>query len=265
MSRLLAQLIADVKSRLSAASWVSLFLDFDGTLVPIAPEPSEPRLDGDTAEALRSIASQEFLTVSIVSGRAVEDLYGRIRVEGLIYAGNYGLEIFGRNLRFVEPLAWSRREEMKALSDLLAAELRGVPGALVEYKGLTASVHYRRCAQEDIAGVRAMVRTSVARYHGLFRVTMGRKVLEIVPDTEWDKGAAARWINSQLNEKPALSIYAGDDTSDEAAFRALSDAITIKVGAALATCARYQLPDPSAVKEFLFWLSASEAARPVRV
>lgn len=262
MSRLLAQLIAEVKSPIQAANWVSLFLDFDGTLVPIASDPAAPRLDRDTAEALKLIAGQEFLTITVISGRAVEDLFSRIRLDGLIYAGNYGLEIFGRNLRFVEPQAWARREELQALAESLAAELSEVPGALVEYKGLTASVHYRRTAPGDIPAIRAVVRAAAARFHGLFRVNNGRKVLEIVPHTDWDKGAAARWINHHLHEETrGLSIYLGDDTSDEAAFRALPDAITIKVGAAPVTCARYQLPDIAAVHEFLLWLSARETSR----
>ena len=261
MFRLLAQLIEEVKDRIHSANWVSLFLDFDGTLVPISSNPAAPRLDADIAEALRLIATQEFLNIVIISGRAVEDLYSRIRVEGLIYAGNYGLEIFGQGLRFVEPLAWSRREQLQTLCAELEEKLQTVAGAQVEYKGLTASVHYRRAAQSDIPAIRAAVRAAMAHCHGLFQLTSGRKVFEILPDTDWNKGAAARWINCQLHDTPGLSIFIGDDTSDETAFRALPDAITIKVGAAPVTCAQYQLPDPAAVHEFLLWLSARETSR----
>ena len=85
-------------------------------------------------------------------------------------------------------------------------------------------------------------------------------VLEIIPRTKWHKGAAARWINSQLSAAPTLSIYVGDDTSDEDAFRALSDAITIKVGKG-ATDARYRVPDPTVVRELILWLAARETSR----
>jgi trehalose 6-phosphate phosphatase len=265
MSRLLAQVIEEVKTRIESANWVSLFLDFDGTLVPIAADPGEPRLDPDTAESLKLLASQELLTITIISGRAVEDLYGRIRLDGLIYAGNHGLEIFGRNLRFVEPLAWSHREQLELLCEELGEELMAVPGALVEYKGLTASVHFRQAAAADVPGIRAAVEAAVARTGSLFRMTTGRKVLEIAPLTEWNKGAAARWINHQLSDKPPLSIYVGDDTSDEEAFRALPDAITIKVGSQVETRARYQLPDPDAVHELLLWLAAMEPSRSSRI
>src|ERR1700674_471181 len=262
MSGLLAQVISEVKDRIQPANAVSLFMDFDGTLVPIADHPMDPQLDPETAETLKLIASQGFLTTTIISGRAVDDLYGRIRVEGLIYAGNHGLEIFGRNLRFVEPLASSRREELKMLCRELAAKLRHVAGAIVEYKGLTASVHYRMAGTADVPEIQSAVYEAVARTIALFRVNPGRKVLEILPRTNWHKGAAVRWINRKLGEKPAFSIYVGDDTSDEDAFGVLPDAITIKVGGPPVTsAARYQLPDPAAVHEFLLWLAMQESLR----
>lgn len=265
MSRLLAQVIAEAKDRIDSANTVSLFLDFDGTLVPIAADPTEPQLDPDAAETLKLISSQEFLATTIISGRAVEDLYRRIRLNGLIYAGNHGLEIFGRNLRFVEPLAWSRREQLKSLCGELGADLRSVAGVILEYKGLTASIHYRQAAQADVAKVEAAVYAVVARNSASFRVNPGRKVFEIVPRTDWHKGAAVRWINSHLSERPGLTIYLGDDATDEDAFCILPDAITVKVGGAPATCARYRLPDPSAVHQFLLWLAAHESSRLRRV
>ncbi len=255
-------IISEVKDRLRTAKWVSLFLDFDGTLVPIASHPMEPQLDPDTAQTLKLISSQGNLALTIISGRAVEDLYCRVRLEGLIYAGNHGLEIFGRGLRFVEPLASSRREELAALCRDLAAKLRPVAGAIVEHKGLTASVHFRLAASADVPEIQTAVYEAVSRYGSLFRVNPGRKVLEIVPRTDWHKGAAVRWINSHLGEKPDLSIYVGDDTTDEDAFCTLPEAITIKVGrSGSVTSARYQLPDPPAVHEFLLWLAFQERSR----
>jgi len=255
---LVSQVIAEVEERIQSASSVSLCLDFDGTLVPIVANPAEPRLDAEVLETLKLLASREFLTTSMISGRAIEDLYGRIRLENLIYAGNHGLEIFGRDLRFVEPLAWSRRGQIKMLCEELAGQLRAVRGVLAEYKGLTASVHYRLAADADVAEIQATVYAAVARQGGLFRVNPGGRVLDIVPRTDWHKGAAVRWINSHLAETPRLSIYLGDDTSDEDAFSVLGDAITIKVGLAGPTCARYRLPDPAAVHEFLLWLATQQ-------
>src|ERR1700677_4553256 len=261
MSTMLAQVISEIKDRVQFTSRVSLFLDFDGTLVPIAADPRVPQLDLGTAAALKLVSSQEFLTTTIISGRAVEDLYCRARLNRLIYAGNHGLEIFGRDLRFVEPLAWSRRAELESLCGELRTQLRNAAGAFVEYKGLTASIHYRLASEADIPAIHTAVYAAVEPNRALFRVSPGRKVLEILPRTDWHKGAAVLWINSHLSERPELSIYLGDDTSDEDAFSVLPDAITIKVGDAPVTCARYRLPDPAAVQELLLWLASQQPER----
>jgi trehalose-phosphatase len=257
----LAQVVSEVRDRIGSGVCVSLFLDFDGTLVPIEADPTSPRLDPATAETLKLISSQDCLVTTIISGRAVEDLYTRIRLKGLIYAGNHGLEIFGRRLCFVESVASSRRKQLEKLCEQLNAQLQPIAGSLVEFKGLTASVHYRQVAELRHRTVERTVRMAVARTGGLFRLNPGRKVFEIMPDSGWHKGAAVRWINSHIQEE-VLSVYLGDDTSDEEAFRVLPDAITIKVGGAPITCARYQLPNPTAVHEFLLWLAIHGASRP---
>ena len=255
MLRQVAEITADVRCRIRAARLISLFLDFDGTLVPIAPVPGFPALDPEVAGTLALLASQESLVTTIISGRAIEDLYARIRLARLIYAGNHGLEIFGRDLGFVEPLASARRGPLEKLCDELRAELYTFPGVLVEAKGLTAAVHYRMAAEEDRAEIQNIVYTSAAHYGALFRVNPGRKVYDIVPRTDWHKGRAVQWINQHLNGSGLLSVYLGDDISDEDAFCILPEAITIKVGQLGETCAHYRLPGPSAVHEFLSWLA----------
>jgi trehalose-phosphatase len=129
---------------------------------------------------------------------------------------------------------------------------------------LTASIHYRQAAKPDYEAIQTAVDLSVASAGGLFRVTTGRKVFEVVPHTSWHKGTAARWINNQIGEEDLLTIYLGDDITDENAFCALPDAITINVGDMPITSARFQLPDPSAVHEFLLWLAIQETSRSVQ-
>ena len=251
----LAELPPEVSDRIAAAGHIALFLDFDGTLVPIESDPTAPRLDHDAAETLKAVARHAGIVTTIISGRAVEDLYERIRLGNVIYAGNHGLEILSRDLNFVEPVASARSGQLEHLCQELAAELRGIAGAMVEYKGLTAAVHYRLAADTDIAEIRKVVHASVARTGKLFRVSDGRKIFEILPRTNWHKGAAVRWIVQHLGRTHTLVIYVGDDTSDEEAFRVLPQAITIKVGDAPETRARFHLPDPAAVRGFLSWLA----------
>ena len=254
-----SRLIAAIEDRVRAAYAISLFIDFDGTLVPIAADPSAPRLEPEGAEVLSLLAAQHRITTTIISGRSAEDLYTRIRIDGLIYAGNHGLEIFGRNLRFVEPAASARRDELRRLSAEVELAVRSVPGTLVEFKGLTTSVHYRQAPPEARPIIEQAVFAVVAPHGASFRINPGRKVYEIVPRTGWHKGAAVRWVNGRLPQKGLLSIYLGDDSTDEDAFSVMTEAITIKVGGAPATCARYRLAGPPAVHEFLAWLSEAAA------
>jgi trehalose 6-phosphate phosphatase len=85
-----------------------------------------------------------------------------------------------------------------------------------------------------------------------------------MPRSGWHKGMAVRWINRQLSQEDGetvLSIYVGDDSSDEDAFSVMPDAITVKVGIVPLTQAAYQLPDPTAVHEFLLWLAFQRAVQ----
>jgi trehalose 6-phosphate phosphatase len=255
MFETVSKVVAQVENRIGSAARISLFLDFDGTLVPITPDPSSPRLDPAAMDTLQALADRDSVVTTIISGRAIEDLYTRIRLNGLIYAGNHGREIFGRNLRFVEPLAFACQKRLELLCEDLRADLRPLDGVAVEFKGLTATVHYRQAAGSSLPAVEAAVHAAAARAGGALQVNPGLKVFEISPRTGWHKGAAVRWINRQLGEAPALTLYLGDDTSDEDAFQMLPDAITIKVGTMPVTSARYRLPDPAAVHQFLLWLA----------
>lgn len=250
-----ADLVSEVEARISGARMVSLFLDFDGTLVPISGDPSVPQLDAAAAATLELLTSRERLVTTIISGRAIEDLFKRIRLPGLIYAGNHGLEIFGPRFRFVEPLASDRRGDLDRLCETLTLELQTHPGAIVECKGLTASVHFRLAAEDDWAQIRQTVYAATLRNGALFCIKPGRKVFDIVPRTNWHKGAAVKWINGHFGQQDVLTVYLGDDASDEDAFAVLPDAITVKIGEAAPTLARYRLAGPAAVHEFLNWLA----------
>lgn len=233
----------------------SLFLDFDGTLVPIAPDPSIPRLDSGTRVLLERIAARRCCMIAIISGRAIDDLYQRVGVERLIYAGNHGLEIRGPGINFVEPAAAARVETLRILARDLTQTLGSVKGALVEYKGLTTSVHYRKVAPTEVNRVEQAVRAAVDREHDAFAVNSGKMVLEIVPTTNWHKGSAAQWIIERLNLDERSTIFLGDDTTDEKAFSTLQQAITVRVGWAGSTEAGYHFPDFQTVREFLEWMA----------
>lgn len=253
--------LSEVDVRIQSAGRVALFLDFDGTLTPIVEDPAKAHLSDAVRDALQRLVERESIVTTVISGRAVEDLYVRIRVDNVIYSGNHGLEIFGRGLRFVEPEADARRDQLRRLTEALAGKLCHVPGALVEDKGLTTSIHFRKASENDIPAIEQAVRASVATAGAWFRLNTGREVFEIVPRTGWHKGAAVQWILSHLSTDGLLPIYLGDDNSDEDAFAVLKDGVTVRVGGPLATCAQYNVPGPAEVYRFLIWLEDRAAAR----
>lgn len=254
MCHCLFQHSTSVAAYLRAADRISLFLDYDGTLVPFVQNPAEAQLDEQTRETLARISSKSRVAVTVISGRSLADIHARINLAGLIYAGNHGLEICGGGLLFIEPTAAARKEELAQLSRRLAADLRGIEGAVVEYKGLTTTIHYRQAAVREIGKIENTVESAVERTPESFCTASSKMAIEVVPRTGWHKGKAAAWINQRLGGKP-LSLFMGDDETDEDAFRALPDGITVRVGGCTGTAARYCVADPSAVHEFLTWLA----------
>jgi trehalose-phosphatase len=262
MAKPLLQSLTEVDARIQNASRLALFLDFDGTLAPIAPDPAAVQLSDWMRETLQRIVERDSVVTTIMSGRPVEDLFVRVRLENVIYCGNHGLEIFGRGLSFVEPEADGRRDRLRRLTEVLQGRLEPIPGVRVEDKGLSASVHYRQAAESDIPAIEQAVRASVAAAGAWFRLNNGRHVFEVVPRTGWHKGAAVKWILTHLEDGRAFPIYLGDDNTDEDAFAVLQDSITVRVGVDAATCAQYGVPGPTEVYRFISWLEGRAAAHP---
>jgi len=247
--------LCEIRGRLLDAPGLALFLDYDGTLTPIVDDPAEAWLDGPTREVLGALADRDGVLLAIVRGRSAPDLQMRVGIEKAVYAGNHGLEITGPGLEFTEPAAAASRELLARLSQVLARNLDGVPGVHVEYKGLSVSVHYRLASRSDARDVGRVVCECVAPNASWFRQETGKRVLDILPRTDWNKGAAARWIDAQAQGGPRLSVFLGDDRTDEDAFRRLQDGIAIHVGDPPGnTCARYYVADPAQVGVFLAWL-----------
>jgi trehalose 6-phosphate phosphatase len=244
-----------IASVLRSAHEILLFLDFDGTLAPIVEDPSLASMPAATRQALGRLAFDRRFSLAIISGRALSDLQLRVDLENLIYAGNHGLEISGPGMEFVEPTA---AQQLKALGELarhLRARLHDIPGVEVENKVLSASVHFRRVPAGHLPEIRQIVQDAVIFDGNPFHITEGRKVLEIRPSVGWDKGMAVRWIQQASGHPNALPIYLGDDSTDEDAFLALPQGITVSVGKIRETSAQYFLECQELVPEFLLWLS----------
>jgi trehalose-phosphatase len=233
-----------------------LCLDFDGTLAPFVPHPGDAFLSPAMDRLLRDLAGHDTLALVIVSGRDRADLQGRVKIPGVIYAGNHGLDISGPGFVYVEPTAASHSEELRGLAQALTSRLQSFAGVLVEYKGLTISVHYRQARESDSDQIRRVVHETLAGASHPFVLSAGDKVHEIRPRVYWNKGTAVSWIRTQLGAPDALPIYVGDDATDEDAFAVIrDDGIGIKVSAGGETAARYTVNEATEVVKFLKWLA----------
>ncbi|MDH4100458.1 MAG: trehalose-phosphatase [Nitrospirota bacterium] len=252
----------EIAGRLSGRQ-VSVFLDFDGTLAPIVNRPEDAVLPTSMKEILQQLAG--VAPLAIVSGRGSGNAREKVGIPGLVYAGNHGLEIEGEGLSYTIPEAVAAQDKIACVM----AELRGVvddlgmPGAVFEDKGLTASIHYR-LLEGDVEAFLKALRNHLRPYaeNGALRIVEGKKVVEIRPGVAWDKGKAVEWLLAQERFKGSIPVYAGDDLTDCDAFRAIDGTgISVAVGLHLDD-ADYYLRTQEEVEEFLRWLtSAIEAKR----
>ena len=232
----------------------AIFFDFDGTLSNIVDEPGAAALVPGADKALKSLAA--LYPVAVLSGRGLEDIRDRAGIPGLWYAGSHGFEIVGPDGSYHHNETAAQAVPILAES---AAELRDrlgtIPGVVVEHKRYAVAVHYRNAAPGTAAAVTAAVH-DIGNRNGL-KVTAGRKVVELRPNLDWDKGKTLQWIVDQVaGEEPLLPIFIGDDLTDEDGFDAvLHDGIGIVVrhteDGDRATAARFCLDDPNHVRTFI--------------
>jgi trehalose 6-phosphate phosphatase len=236
---------------------LALFLDYDGTLSPIVTRPELATLPEEARGILRRLSRRA--TVAVVSGRGLEDVRALVGLDELFYAGNHGFEIRGPDRTAVSrEIGVEFRDDVARARDLLSRELSAVDGAWTEDKTQSLSVHYRQVADERAGEVETAVDRVLAQLPRL-RKHYGKKVLEIRPRVDWDKGKAVGFLLDTLGLRgdSVLPMYLGDDVTDEDAFRALRGR---GVGVLVSerprpTAAEYRLRDPEEVRLFLDGLS----------
>ncbi len=254
MSEPLFENLSEISRELDAAAHVLLCSDFDGTLAPIVPDPAAAEMPVELRHCLRSIASRRDVTLAVVSGRALEDLRRRVAIPGAVCAGNHGLEIAMGSDRFHAVDMSLHRPVLRMVLDRLRDRVTQVPGALVEDKGSTVTVHFRNVPQAQHRRVRGAVSAVAEDAKDLVRMREGRKVLELRPRLDWNKGSAVKWIRERCGHGSPLSCYLGDDETDEDAFTVIPEGISIRIDPQPETRARYWVSGPDEVRRFFFWL-----------
>ena len=254
----------------SARSPLLVALDIDGTLAPIAPTPAAAAVPQETRRTLERLARAHDVHLALVTGRAARDGRRLVDVPHSWTIGNHGIEMIDPTdaLR-VNATAEAYAPTLALAARLLAEPLDGIAGVFIENKTWTLSVHYRLAARSDVPSVEKAL-TDVARQLEL-RIIQGKEIFELRPPLAINKGTALIELAQALGVSDHRGIlggsllYAGDDRTDEDAFRAIRarqwSAITVHVGegtesSGIRTDAEFVLPDPAALHVLLEWLAS---------
>ncbi|MDT8320926.1 MAG: trehalose-phosphatase [Xanthomonadales bacterium] len=232
---------------------LAVFLDYDGTLTPIVDRPEQAELGEEMRAALSRLA--DLCKTAVISGRSLDDVRERVGLATVYYAGNHGLQIGGPDQAEIKHE--KGREYLGVVAEAcreLRSRLENIDGILIENKEFSLSVHYRLADDSVVPDVEAVIDEVVTAKPDL-RKHSGKKVFEIRPRIDWDKGKAVLWLLDalELGEDQVLPLYIGDDVTDEDAFAVLEErGIGIRVmGDSGTSRARYRLRDSGEVRSFL--------------
>ncbi len=174
-----------------------------------------------------------------------------------MYAGNHGLEWEIENVVYVMPGISETRELYLQILNAFGPLEEKYKGIFIEDKNLTISIHYRMLDKDlrptFIEEFDNFIRPYLAS--PLIKLLKNKMVFDIMPSVKWGKGGFINWLISTQKSSP-LTIYIGDDRTDEDAFSELKDAITIKVGSG-ETEANYFLHDINDAVKFLEFVCES--------
>ena len=252
--------IQNIENRLSKVQRVFLFLDYDGTLTSIRKAPDLALLSSSVREVLRKLSSLSGVILTIISGRALNEIQKQVNLDGLNYVGNHGLEMKAGFYQDEIPQSNKIRKRMVSFSREIEKRTREIPGILIENKGLTLSIHYRLAKRNCLGKLKEIASSILSPFAKDYNLRGGKKVLEIVPAARRDKGWAVKRISHLFKSKlksDALYFYFGDDLTDEDGFGQtnLNKGYSVLVGGNK-TCskAHYYLQSPKEVRLFLSWL-----------
>ena len=237
--------------RIKPGKRILLFLDYDGTLVPIKKAPGLTRLHPRRRRFLERLSEKAL--VCIVSGRSLAEIQRLVAIEGVGYIGNHGLEISYGHKLWIHPEAKKFEPVLRKTLKRIRERTQDLPGVIVEDKVLTGSIHYRQLSPAFWKPLKKIVRTEVGSRRQVLKLTEGKRVFEIRPNIHWDKGQGVLMLIDWLDSRETtLRIYIGDDHTDEDVFRTFGkDDIAILVGRRKASRARYRLGDVNHVWRFL--------------
>lgn len=269
---------------------IVVFLDYDGTLSPIVNDPDKAFMSDEMRSAVREVG--KYFPTAIISGRSRDKVKDFVKLGNVYYAGSHGMDIMAPAARPVktsdgkyhsilnsdkkgnEVIFQPAKEFLPAIQEIIAEleeETRKIQGAQVEDNRFCVSVHFRQVQEKDYEILEHKVKSVLEKYPD-FRLNEGKKVMEIRPSIEWNKGHALEYLLDTFgftNCKDVLPLYIGDDRTDEDAFEVIQSrgqGFPIIVSSTPKdTKALYSLHDPSEVLTFLLrlarWRKSSSSSK----
>ncbi len=255
------EILQRVRAHVRRGDSLLLCLDYDGTLTPIADLPRMARLDRRTLRLLIRVSRLPRVNLAVISGRPLNFLQSNLAISECCLAGSCGLEYAFHGIRAVHPLAVDAEQLIAKLVPRLTDTAACHPGAWIENKRLSCTVHYRRVQDSRIAHLIVDVEKLLHSWLPHIRITPGPMALEIMPEVGCDKGTAVQVILNQVTDKPCLVIYAGDSANDASAFEVVHalGGMTVGVGPQAPESGQYRLADVSELRILLGELVQSMA------
>lgn len=234
---------------LAAATKVALFLDFDGTLVAIAPTPDAIEVPPGLARSLAQLAARHDGRLALISGRSPQDLEQHLGKLLIAVAGSHGAARFHAD---GSPLG-DEPEAIGALVTSAAQDGAQALGLKLERKTHGVALHYR--TSPELADEAERLANDLKDRFGLVE-KRGKCVIELTrPGAE--KGGAVRAFMEQPLFEGATPVFIGDDVTDEDGFTACNDlgGFGIAVGERPSENARYHF---EGLEQTYEWLGLDE-------
>ena len=197
-----------------------LITDVDGTISNIAPTPQAAEVSPLCRHAL-AILVQRLALVAAISGRPAVEVRNMIKVDGMVYIGNHGLERWEKgNLNPSEDIADYSAVITATINELTSVLSR--PGIILEDKGITATIHYRLCSNHQAAKQKIMAALKKVTPAKRLRIISGKMSINLLPPVDINKGTAVIKLIKEYSLR--AGVYLGDDVTDIDAFKAIRSA-----------------------------------------
>jgi trehalose 6-phosphate phosphatase len=228
---------------------IALFLDFDGTLVELAPQPEAVIVPSDLPPLLEHLHQRMSGALAVISGRPIAEVDGFLQPVRLPASGAHGAELRETGDAAIKVVGAHLSDPLRAQIQAIVATLQARwPGLRTEDKGTSLAVHYRHALEAE-ADLRAAL--EALSFGNGWQLLSGHRVFEIKA-RGWNKGTAVRRMMDGAAFAGHRPIYIGDDRTDldgMTAARALGGD-GVAVGGLDADVA-WMLSDPAAVRDWL--------------